>query len=94
MVRMNFIIRTDQAEELTVNFISIETVLIRSISFVLAEWRAVPKRVTAEYGSDLSLSCTFQNQDSDDTVNRRSLLPFHIRNKMFLDRSMVISKCN
>jgi hypothetical protein len=34
----------------------------------LAEWRSSPKRVTAEYGSDLSLSCTFQNGDSDETV--------------------------
>jgi hypothetical protein len=37
--------------------------------FILAESRTSPKRVTAEYGSDLSLSCTFQNRDSDETVN-------------------------
>jgi hypothetical protein len=37
-------------------------------SFLLADWRTQPKRVTAEYGSDLSLSCTFQDEDSDKTV--------------------------
>ena len=39
------------------------------INFVFpAEWRSIPKRVTAEYGSDLSLLCTFHNGDSDETV--------------------------
>ncbi|CAF1501149.1 unnamed protein product [Adineta steineri] len=30
--------------------------------------RSSLKRVTAEYGSDLSLSCTFQNKDSDEII--------------------------
>ncbi|CAF1670366.1 unnamed protein product, partial [Adineta ricciae] len=42
--------------------------LVILINCINAERRPVPKRVTAEYGSDLSLSCTFQNQDSDDTI--------------------------
>jgi len=47
----------------------------------LAEWRSSPKRVTAEYGSDLSLSCTFQNGDSDETV--RSFFEFSIKKISF-----------
>jgi len=39
-----------------------------NMNIFLAEWRSSPKRVTAEYGSDLSLSCTFQNGDSDETI--------------------------
>ena len=35
-----------------------------------AEWRTLTKRVTAEYGSDLSLSCTIKKGDSDETVGR------------------------
>ncbi|CAF1178291.1 unnamed protein product [Rotaria sordida] len=42
--------------------------LFISIDNINAELRSLPKRVTAEYGSDLSLSCTFQNRDSDETI--------------------------
>ena len=35
---------------------------------IVAQWRSMPKRVTAESGSDLSLSCTFYHGDSDETV--------------------------
>jgi len=38
------------------------------LNYFLAESRILPKRVTAEYGSDLSLLCTFHNGDSDETV--------------------------
>jgi hypothetical protein len=44
-----------------------------NMNIFLAEWRSSPKRVTAEYGSDLSLSCTFQDEDSDKTVNNSSI---------------------
>jgi hypothetical protein len=39
---------------------------------IIADWRPQPKRVTAERGSDLSLSCTFQDEDSDKTVNKKT----------------------
>ena len=41
------------------------------LSSIAADWRVQPKRVTAETGSDLSLSCTFQDEDSDKTVSER-----------------------
>ena len=43
---------------------------------ILAQWRSMPKRVTAESGSDLFLSCTFHNGDSDETVRDVLLLSF------------------
>ncbi|CAF1090563.1 unnamed protein product [Rotaria sp. Silwood1] len=42
--------------------------LFISIDNINAELRSSPKRVTTEYGSDLSLSCTFQNRDTDENI--------------------------
>ncbi|CAF2707629.1 unnamed protein product [Rotaria sp. Silwood2] len=42
--------------------------LFISIDNINAESRLSSKRVTAEYGSDLSLSCTFQTRDSDENI--------------------------
>lgn len=40
---------------------------------LLAEWRSSPKRVTAEQGSDLALSCTFPSAEQDDIVSSSAL---------------------
>ncbi|CAF3627627.1 unnamed protein product [Adineta steineri] len=42
--------------------------LLLLIDIIYATSRIQPKRVTAEYGSDLSLSCTFPEEDSDKTI--------------------------
>ncbi|UJR15079.1 hypothetical protein I4U23_002046 [Adineta vaga] len=42
--------------------------LVILMNGIIVEGRSSPKRVTVEYGSDLSLSCTFQNQDSEHTI--------------------------
>ncbi|CAF1603064.1 unnamed protein product [Rotaria magnacalcarata] len=42
--------------------------LFLSIDIIYADRRPHAKRVTAEHGSDLSLSCTFQEEDSDKTL--------------------------
>jgi hypothetical protein len=51
--------------------------------------------VTAEYGSDLSLSCTFHNGDSDETVGRFIFLTVNFRGiEFYLDCPMALSKSN
>ncbi|CAF1558342.1 unnamed protein product [Adineta ricciae] len=50
------------------------------IDIINATGRLQPKRVTAEHGSDLSLSCTFQEEDSDKTIVQwlyQNLTDFH-----------------
>ncbi|CAF3569656.1 unnamed protein product [Rotaria sordida] len=42
--------------------------LFLTIDIIYADRRTQAKRVTAERGSDLSLSCTFQDEDSDKTI--------------------------
>ncbi|CAF4881755.1 unnamed protein product [Rotaria sp. Silwood1] len=42
--------------------------LFLTIDIIYADRRPQPKRVTAERDSDLSLSCTFQDEDSDKTI--------------------------
>ncbi|CAF2726165.1 unnamed protein product [Rotaria sp. Silwood2] len=42
--------------------------LFLTIDIIYADRRIQPKRVTAERGSDLSLSCTFPDEDSDKTI--------------------------
>jgi len=60
---------------------------------ILADWRTQPRRVTAEYGSDLSLLCTFQDEESDKTVNNFSIEIFDTI-FLFIDCSMALSKFN
>lgn len=42
--------------------------MIFGLNFFIADRRLQSKRVTVERGSDLSLSCTFQDGESDKTV--------------------------